>query len=70
MHSPITSTKATEAMSLNESPLFFLKRGRLVYRPDADVGGIDFLLTSPKDITYRCQQNSGAFVSSASVSFG
>ena len=70
MHSPIMSTKATEAMRLNEGSLIFLQRGRLVYRPEADVGGIDFLLASPKDITHKCQQNSGAFVSSAFVSFG
>jgi len=70
MLSPITSTKATEAMRLNEDSLIFLQRGRLVYCPDADVGGTDFLLASPKDISYKCQQNSGAFGSSAFVSFG
>ena len=47
MRPPITSTKATEAMCLNEGPLIFLQRGRLVYRPEADVGGIDFLLAPP-----------------------
>ena len=34
----------------------------MVYRPEADVGGVDFLLASPYGMTYKCQLKSRAFV--------
>ena len=34
----------------------------MVYRPEADVGGVDFLLASPYGIFYKCQLKSRAFV--------
>jgi len=34
----------------------------MIYRPEADVGGVDFLLASPYGVTFKCQLKSRAFV--------
>ena len=62
MNSPFASTKTTEAINLNEVSSVLMQRGYMVYRPEADVGGVDFLLASPYGVTYKCQLKSRAFV--------
>ena len=42
MNSPFASTKTTEAINLNEVSSILMQRGYMVYRPEADVGGVDF----------------------------
>lgn len=62
MESQFASAKTTEAINLNEVSSLLMQRGYMVYRPEADVGGVDFLVGSPYGVVQKCQLKSRAFV--------
>ena len=56
------NTKQTEAANLNEVSSKLIELGFMVYRPEADIGGVDFILMEPSGQFLRCQLKSRAFV--------
>jgi hypothetical protein len=38
-----------EAYNLNEVSAIFLKKGFMLYRPEADVDGVDFIIQTPEN---------------------
>jgi hypothetical protein len=51
-----------EAYNLNEVSAIFLKKGFMLYRPEADVDGVDFIIQTPENNFLKCQLKSRAYV--------
>ena len=58
----MTSTQITEASNLAEVTALLLGRGFMLYRPEADVGGVDFLLRTPEQRILKCQLKGRAYI--------
>jgi hypothetical protein len=58
----MTSTQITEASNLAEVTAVLLGRGFMLYRPEADVGGVDFLLRTPEGRFLKCQLKGRAYI--------
>jgi len=58
----MTSTQITEASNLAEVTAVLLSRGFMLYRPEADVGGVDFLLRTPEGRFLKCQLKGRAYI--------
>ena len=56
------ANQITEAINLAEVTALLLGRGFMLYRPEADVGGTDFILRTPEDIFLKCQLKGRAYV--------
>jgi hypothetical protein len=55
-------THIIEAKNRAEVTTLLLSRGYMLYRPEADIDGIDFVLATPGNELLRCQLKSRAFV--------
>jgi hypothetical protein len=51
-----------EAQNLNEVSTILLKKGFMLYRPEADVDGVDFIIQTPENNFLKCQLKSRAYV--------
>ncbi len=58
----MAANQITEAINLAEVTALLLGRGFMLYRPEADVGGIDFLLRTPQDVFLKCQLKGRAYI--------
>lgn len=58
----VKSHQVTEAINLADVTALFLTKGYMLYRPEADVGGIDFLLSTPGQKILKCQLKSRPYV--------
>lgn len=58
----MVANQITEAMNLAEITALLLGRGFMLYRPEADVGGVDFILRTPEDIFLKCQLKGRAYI--------
>jgi hypothetical protein len=56
------SSLIVEASNLAEVTALLLSKNYMLYRPEADINGIDFLLTDPFDKVFKCQLKSRAFI--------
>ena len=52
----------TEAINLNEVTSVLLYKGYMLYRPEVDKGGVDFLIETPSGQIQKCQLKSRAYV--------
>lgn len=59
---PSSSPQITEASNRAEICSLLLSRGYMVYHPEADVDGIDFLISNPTGLIQKCQLKSRALV--------
>jgi len=59
---PSSSPQITEASNRAEICSLLLSKGYMVYHPEADVNGIDFLIETPAGLIQKCQLKSRAFV--------
>ena len=51
-----------EAVNRNEVTAILLSLGYMVYKPEADVDGIDFIIKTPTDNILKCQLKSRSWV--------
>ena len=56
------STALVEVVNLAEITLILTKLGGLVFRPEADIEGVDFLVKSPRGEFFSCQLKSKCVV--------
>ena len=56
------NTNLIEAQNLNEVSALFLKNKFMMYRPEADIDGIDFIVQTPENNFLKCQLKSRAYV--------
>jgi hypothetical protein len=56
------SNRRVEAANLAEVTAILLGKNYMLYRPEADINGIDFLLTDPIDNVLKCQLKSRALI--------
>lgn len=56
------NTNLIEAQNLNEVSALFLKKKFMIYRPEADIDGIDFIIQTPENNFLKCQLKSRAYV--------
>ena len=51
-----SNNQITEAINLNEVTSILLNKGFMLYRPEVDINGVDFLLKTPLGfIQKKCQ---------------
>lgn len=56
------NTNLIEAQNLNEVSALFLKKKFMIYRPEADIDGIDFIIQTPENSFLKCRLKSRAYV--------
>jgi len=56
------SGKVTEAINRCEVTIHLLQKGYMVFRPEADVDGVDFVVRTPAGKYLSCQQKSRCIV--------
>lgn len=56
------STSLVEVVNRSEIALILTKLGGMVFRPEADVGGVDFVVKSPQGEFFSCQLKSKCVV--------
>ena len=56
------NTRITEAINFNEITSILLSIGYMVYRPEADVDGVDFIVQTPSGDILKCHLKSRAYV--------
>ena len=57
-----SNNQITEAINLNEVTSILLNKGFMLYRPEVDFDGVDFLLKTPLGFIQKCQLKSRAYV--------
>ena len=57
-----SNNQITEAINLNEVTSILLNKGFMLYRPEVDINGVDFLLKTPLGFIQKCQLKSRAYV--------
>jgi hypothetical protein len=56
------SSAVTEAINQCEVTIYLLKKGYMVFRPEADVDGVDFVVRTPEGKHLPCQLKSRCIV--------